>query len=184
MHISFTSLHTDCLINTRTVYAKTPISDAVEADLRRLEELWETRKGTWLFGEHYSAADVFFAPVAARIAGYDLPVSEHAHAYVEAHLHHLPFRQFRAWGQTFASQSFYFRDYKIGEWLGLAPLEARAVDADAVESVNKNCPYSGNPVTDFLEMNGRIYVFCNPYYRDKTVLDPSSWPAFVALVAT
>ena len=39
MHSSFTSLHTDCLMNTRTVYAKTPISDAVEADLRRLEEL-------------------------------------------------------------------------------------------------------------------------------------------------
>ena len=124
MHISFTSLHTDCLINTRTVYAKTPISDAVEADLRRLEELWETRKGTWLFGEHYSAADVFFAPVAARIAGYDLPVSEHARAYVEAHLHHLPFRQFRAWGQTFASQSFYFRDYKIAEWPAFVALVA------------------------------------------------------------
>ena len=127
---------------------------------------------------------MFFASVAARIAGYDLPVSEHARAYVEAHLHHLPSRQFRAWGQTFASQSFYFRDYKIAEWPGPAPLEARAVDADAVESVNKNCPYSGNPVTDFLEMSGRIYEFCNPYYRDKTVLDPSSWPAFVALVAT
>ena len=183
MHSSFTSLRADCPMNTRTAYAKTPVSEAVEADLRRLEELWQARKSTWLFGEHYSVADAFFAPVAARIAGYNLPVSEQARAYVSAHLHHLPFRQFRAWGQTFASQSFYFRDYAIAKWPGPAPLEARAVDADAAESVNKNCPYSGNPVTDFLEMSGRIYGFCNPRCRDKTVLDPSAWPAFMTLAA-
>lgn len=183
MHSSFTNLRADCPMNTRAAYAKTPISEEVEKDLRRLEQLWQTRKGTWLFGEHYSAADAFFAPVAARIAGYALPVTKKAHAYVEAHLHHLPFRQFRAWGQTFASQSFYLRDYAVVEWPGPAPLIARAADADAGDSVNKNCPYSGRPVTDFLEMSGRIYGFCNPRCRDKTVLDPAAWPAFMALVA-
>ena len=40
--------------------------------------LWQTagdrfKGGAWLFGE-YSLADVFFAPVAARIATYGLPV--------------------------------------------------------------------------------------------------------------
>ena len=162
---------------------KPPISEAIEADLRHLEELWQTRKGTWLFGKPYSAADAFFTPVVARIAGYDLPVGAQARAYVEAHLHHLPFRQVCAWQQTFASQSFYFRDYEIAEWPGPAPLEARAVDVDAAESINKNCPFSRNSMTDFLEMSRSIYGFCNPNCRDKTALDPSAWPAFMALVA-
>ena len=77
----------------------------------------------------------------------------------------------------------YLRDYAVAEWPGPAPLIARAADADAGASVNKNCPYSGRPVTDFLEMSGRIYGFCNPRCRDKTVFDPAAWPAFMALVA-
>ena len=54
MHSSFTNLRPDCPMNTRAAYAKTPISEEVEKDLRRLEQLWQTRKGTWLFGEHYA----------------------------------------------------------------------------------------------------------------------------------
>ena len=183
MHSGFHTLRGDCPMNTRNAYANSPVSDALLRDLQRLESLWQPRKSPWLFGESYSAADAFFAPVAARIAGYNLPVSPDARAYVEAHLHHLPFRQFRAWGQTFAAQDSYRRDYPPADWPGPVPLAARAVDADAADSVNKSCPYSGRPVTDFLEFSGNIYGFCNPQCRDKTVLDPVAWPAFMALVA-
>ena len=58
---------------------------------------------------------------------------------------------------------------------------ARAVAAGP--SVNTACPYSGDPVTDFLELDGRIWGFCNPFSRDKTVADPEAWPAFMAMVA-
>ena len=183
MHSGFHTLRGDCPMNTRTAYAKSPVSDGLLSDLYRIETLWQRRKTPWLFGENYSAADAFFAPVAARIAGYNLPVSPDARAYIEAHLHHLPFRQFRAWGQTFAAQDTYRRDYPLAEWPGPAPLAARAADADAADSVNKSCPYSGRDVTDFLEFSGNIYGFCNPRCRDKTVLDPAAWPAFMALVA-
>jgi len=183
MHSGFHTLRGDCPMNTRTAYAKSPVSDALLSDLHRLETLWQGRKTPWLFGESYSVADAFFAPVAARIAGYNLPVSPDAKAYVEAHLHHLPFRQFRAWGQTFAAQDSYRRDYTLTDWPGPAPLAARAADADASDSINKSCPYSGRPVNDFLEFAGNIYGFCNPQCRDKTVLDPAAWPAFMALVA-
>ena len=183
MHSGFHTLRGDCPMNTRNAYAKSPVSDALLSDLHRMEALWKGRKSPWLFGESYSAADAFFAPVAARIAGYNLPVNPDARAYVEAHLHHLPFRQFRAWGQTFAAQDSYRRDYPLADWPGPVPLAARAADADASDSVNKSCPYSGGEVTDFLEFSGNIYGFCNPRCRDKTVLDPAAWPAFMALVA-
>lgn len=183
MHGGFHTLRGDCPMNTRNAYANSPVSDALLRDLQRMEGLWQPRKSPWLVGESYSAADAFFAPVAARIAGYNLPVSPDARAYVEAHLHHLPFRQFRAWGQTFAAQDSYRRDYPLTDWPGPAPLAARAADADAADSVNKSCPYSRRPVTDFLEFSGNIYGFCNPRCRDKTVLDPAAWPAFMALVA-
>ena len=61
-------------------------AQAVLDDLGRIELLWSLARarhgsgGPWLFGE-YSAADVFYAPVAARIIGYGLPVGEAATAY-------------------------------------------------------------------------------------------------------
>ena len=97
-------------MNTRTAYTQTPVSAAVKEDLDRLESLWSKRSGTWLFGA-YSAVDAYFAPVAARIAGYSLPVSEQAQTYVDAHLRSTNFRQFRALGLTFDEQSTYRRDY-------------------------------------------------------------------------
>ena len=59
------------------------------------------------------------------------------------------------------------------------PLPARAVDHGPSE--NATCPYSGDPVTDFMEMDGRIFGFCNPFCRDKTVADPEVWPEFMAI---
>jgi len=52
-----------------------------------------------LFGE-YSLADVFFAPVAARITGYGLPVSDAAATYVAAHIADPAFKAWRAAGMA------------------------------------------------------------------------------------
>ena len=86
MHSGFGALRTACPMNLRVAWAEFTPDAATEADLARLERLWNTARDLsgsdgWLFGA-YSAVDAFFAPVAARIAGYDLPVSDAAQAYV------------------------------------------------------------------------------------------------------
>ena len=185
MHSSFNALRSLCPMNTRIAYAKTPMTDELEADLERLSLLWSIIDDTdspWLFS-NYSAADAFYAPVAARIACYNLPVSEQMMNYVKAHLAHLPFRQFRAIGLTHAPQDFYKRDYPIADWPGPAPLPAKAIEATAGQSVNKKCPYSGEDVHYFLEIEGTIIGFCNESCRDKTVNDPEAWPDFMALLS-
>jgi glutathione S-transferase len=187
MHAGFTALRSHCPMNLRISYTGCNPTDAVLADLARLETIWswalrETgAQGPWLCGA-YSAADVFFAPVAGRIAGYNLPVGAEAAACVAAHLAHPSFRRWRAMGfADGADQEFYRRDYPRRPWPGPAPLAARAVDSGP--AVNAACPYSGKPVTHFLETGGRIYGFCNAFCRDKTVADPEAWPKFVALLS-
>ncbi len=103
MHAGFTALRSDCPMQLLKVWQGFAPSDAVKTDLDRLETLWAHARSThgnetgWLFGA-YSLADVFFAPVAARIAGYDLPVSAAARAYVDLHLADPAFRAWRAEG--------------------------------------------------------------------------------------
>ena len=126
-------------------------------------------------------ADAFFAPVAARIAGHNLPMAPEDMAYVEAHLHHPSFRRWRAMGLVHGpDQPHYLRDWPQRPWPGPVPLPARAVEGSKAE--NDACPYSGKPVSHALELDGRRFGFCNGFCRDKTVADPEAWPAFMALV--
>ena len=184
MHAGFSALRNHCPMNLRVSYQDCAPPDAVLADLARLEILWawakqQTGSETWLCGA-YSAADAFFAPVAARIAGYNLPVSAAAMDYVNAQLAHNSFRRWRAIGMIDgADQAYYRRDYPLRSWPGPAPLPARAVEG--MQSENAACPYSGDPVTHVLELNGRRFGFCNAFCRDKTVADPEAWPKFIAI---
>lgn len=104
MHSGFTALRGACPMNLRVAWAGfTPEAD-VTADLARLEHLWTGARDLsgsdgWLFGG-YSVADAFFAPVAARIAGYDLPVSASAQAYVAQHLTSGPVAEWRRLAQS------------------------------------------------------------------------------------
>jgi glutathione S-transferase len=187
MHAGFTALRNHCPMNLRVSYTDCAPPDAVLADLARLEAIWAWARaetgatGPWLCGD-YSAADVFFAPVATRIATYNLQVGAQAAAYVAAHLAHPSFRRWRAMGMVDgADQDFYRRDYPRRPWPGPVPLEARAVDRGPSE--NTLCPYGGKPVTHFLETGGRVFGFCNAFCRDKTVADPEAWPKFTTLLA-
>lgn len=186
MHSSFSALRSSCPMNVRTAYDWSEPSEEVRSDLARLEVLWQHAKdvsgseGPWLFGD-YSVADAFFAPVAARIAGFSLPVGALAQDYVAAHLAHLPFRRWRAMGLVHgATLPWYAQDYPQVPWPGPAALSATATERR--DSENSSCPYSGEPVTHFLELDGKVYGFCNAFCRDKTVADPEAWPAFMALV--
>lgn len=186
MHAGFTALRGHCPMNLRVSYETCEPPQAVLDDLARLEVIWDwarvqTGSKVWLAGE-YSAADAFFAPVASRIATYNLPVSPRAMDYVMAHLNHNSFRRWRAMGQVDgADQPFYRRDWPQRPWPGPKPMAARAVDG--TDAINTACPYSGDPVSHCLELDGRRWGFCNAFCRDKTVADPEAWGAFMAMIA-
>lgn len=185
MHSSFTSLRGHCPMNIRVSYETCEPPQAVLDDLARLETLWTWARaetgstGPWLCGD-YCAADAFFAPVAARIAGYNLPVSQGAAAYVAAHLAHPLFRRWRAMSLNDGpDQPFYKRDWPTRAWPGPVPLKATVCEGP---SVNTICPYSGKPVTHFLRINGQVLGFCNAFCRDKTRSDPEAWPEAMTLL--
>lgn len=185
MHAGFHDLRGDCPMNLLKSYQDSSPRPEVLADLARLQMIWSRARarfgaeGPWLFGR-YSVADAFFAPVAMRIAGYNLPVSSAAQAYVDAHLADPSFRRWRAMGKAQnLEQPSYRMPYAERPWPGPSPMMAVVADGP---SVNQACPYSGDPVTDFLRLNGKVWGFCNPFCRDKTLHDPEVWPKFVTMI--
>ncbi len=183
MHSGFGALRQACPMNLRHAYEGFEPSREVLADLDRIENLWALGSGgPWLFGA-YSIADAFFAPVAARIAGYDLPVGEAARRYAEAHLTDMAFRRWRAMGlaENYV-QPGYDLDLPRKDWPGPTPIKAKPV-MDATP-INETCPYSDDPVQrDALaEIDGRVIGFCNRFCRDKSVADAGAWPALEGLL--
>ena len=186
MHASYGALRGECPMHLRTAYSDYAISDEARADVARIEDLWSFARarfggdGPWLCGA-YSAADAFFAPIAARFATYGLGTGDAARDYVAAHLGDPAFRRWRAMG--IARQEhlpWYDRDAPRTDWPGPAPRAARAVEDGTPE--NDACPYSGKDITHLLEIDGRVFGFCNAFCRDKTLADPEAWPAFTALL--
>ena len=91
MHSGFGALRSACPMNIeaqlpdvgRRVLAEQP---GVAADLARITQLWgqalAASGGPFLFGG-YSIADAYYAPVAARLRSYALPLPAELAAYVE-----------------------------------------------------------------------------------------------------
>lgn len=185
MHSSFGTLRSKWHVNLRQAYVpQTPPADVIP-ELERLEQLWTHARavtqpdGPWLCGD-YSLVDAIFAPMAARLAIYGFDASPTTQAYVAAHLADPAFRRWRAMGlANEAVMAECERDYTPRDWPGPAPMSAKPVDAGPSE--NATCPYSDLPVTHFMELDGRIFGFCNPFCRDKTVADPAAWPAFMSV---
>ena len=187
MHSGFAALRTHCPMNLRAAYDGIAHREDVLADLARIETVWRHARdrfgadGPWLCGR-YSAADAFFAPVAARIAGYGLPVSADAADYVAAHLADPFFRRWRALGLTRGPDlPWYARDHARRPWPGPTPLPAEAADGP---SENDACPFSGAPVAHYLRLDDRVWGFCNAGCRDKAVADPAAWPAVARMAGT
>lgn len=183
-HAGFGPLRSACPMQLTYQFPGFEPSAAVQDDLNRIQELWALARsrfgqnGPWLFGT-YSLADVFFAPVAARIAGYGLTVDAAAETYMSKHLNDLSFRRWRAMGATKTYDPWpYGQDLERLGWPGPEPLTAAPADGPGE---NETCPYSGDPVTDFLTIGDRVFGFCNPFCRDKTLNDPAAWPQFMAL---
>lgn len=93
MHSSFAALRREHSMNVRRIYPPAPISDDVQAELKRLYEIWAQARarygqdGDFLFGA-WSAADIMFAPVVTRLITYSLPAPRFAQAYATAVITH------------------------------------------------------------------------------------------------
>jgi len=187
MVAGFTALRSECSMQLLHCWQGFDPSPETRADLKRIETLWAharvisgAQSGP-LFGA-YSLADVFYVPVAARIIGYGLPVSETNRGYCLELLSDTSVRQWRAMGLTVKYDPFpYALDLPSDPWPVGGVSAARAVGDGP--STNASCPYSGKPVTHFLELDGQRWGFCNAFCRDKTVADPDAWPKFSAMIA-
>lgn len=90
MHSGFAALrsHLPMDLRRRPRSLTAPLPIAVQEDIGRICALWADCRqrfgsdGAFLFG-HASIADAFYAPVAARLHGYSVPLSEPAATYVE-----------------------------------------------------------------------------------------------------
>ncbi|TCT28456.1 glutathione S-transferase family protein [Martelella mediterranea] len=85
MHSGFQALRASCPMNMRREPAAFAVSDAVHADVRRIETIWkeslQRSGGPFLFGS-FSAADAMFAPVVNRFEIYELAASRSSAAYM------------------------------------------------------------------------------------------------------
>ena len=122
MTSGFSALRGDCPMQLHSQYRGFAPSPAVQADLARLETLWSHARSLsgategWLFGA-YSLADVFYTPVAARILGYDLPVSAAARTYCTALLSDPAVRTWRDMAHEVTYDPLpYALDLPTGDW--------------------------------------------------------------------
>ena len=74
-------------MNARARNRRTPMTPGLEADIDRIDEMWNDcrrrfgARGPWLFGE-YSVADAMYAPVVLRFKTDGPRLSETARWYV------------------------------------------------------------------------------------------------------
>ncbi|MEM8576424.1 MAG: glutathione S-transferase [Pseudomonadota bacterium] len=123
MASGFAALRGECPMQLSHVWEGFEASDAVAADLRRLGDLFAHARGLagdgpWLFGA-YTLADVFYAPVAARIVGYDLPVTNAVRAYALQAVAHPAVKAWQAEGLKVTYDPFpYPQDLPQKPWPG------------------------------------------------------------------
>ncbi|MDE3176021.1 MAG: glutathione S-transferase family protein [Pseudomonadota bacterium] len=89
MHGGFTALRGHCPTQFLRPVRKKALTEAVEADVARIEAAWGDARarfgagGPFLFGA-FSAADAMFAPVVNRFHTYDIDVAAPTRAYMAA----------------------------------------------------------------------------------------------------
>lgn len=89
VHSGLNALRAAMPCNTRARNRIAIITPDAEADIARVAAIWSRAQGEWLFGE-FCAADIMFAPVAARFRTYGVELTGAAKAYEQRLLsHHL-----------------------------------------------------------------------------------------------
>jgi glutathione S-transferase len=99
MHSGFSALRNDCTMNVGVRVKPKPMSDALKANVARIQELWEEGLsrfgGPFLAGGQFSAVDAFFAPVAYRVRTYGLDVGK-GQAWVDHMIAHPAMQEWEA----------------------------------------------------------------------------------------
>jgi glutathione S-transferase len=71
----------------------------VETEISRVSEIWARADESWLFAD-FCAADIFFAPVAARFRTYGVVLEPPAQAYARRLLDHPIAKEWFALGEA------------------------------------------------------------------------------------
>jgi len=88
MHGGFQALRNACPMNLRRPRKSLELSDAVKADILRIENIWRecrtnhAKSGKFLFGR-FGNADSMFAPVVTRFDTYDIQVAKDTRQYMD-----------------------------------------------------------------------------------------------------
>jgi len=94
MHSGYKALRSKMPVNLKQHYKSFEPDAETRADIERLQSLWAwarnefSSQGPYLFGKQFTAADAFFAPVAARFRTYSINLNEHDQAYCDLLLSH------------------------------------------------------------------------------------------------
>jgi glutathione S-transferase len=87
IHSGFTTLRSLWPMNARARNRRTAVTAALEADIERVDEIWNDCRGrfggagAWLFGE-FTVADAMYAPVVLRFNTYGAHISPTARWYM------------------------------------------------------------------------------------------------------
>ena len=116
MHSGFATLRSMWPMNARARNRRTVITAALEADIDRIDEIWNDCRGRfgagggWLFGE-YSVADAMYAPVVLRFNTYGARISQTARWYMAAVLEDAPMQE---WLQGAKRESWTIAAEEVG----------------------------------------------------------------------
>jgi glutathione S-transferase len=113
MHSGFGALRQVCTMNVGLRVRLHAQSAALQADIRRIDELWSeglTRfGGPYLAGAEFTVVDAFYCPVAYRVRTYGIELSGAAAQYA-ARLVELP--SMRAWEAAALQETFRETDHE------------------------------------------------------------------------
>ncbi len=113
MHGGFSALRAECPMNMRRKIGQISVSDAVMADVARIETIWaeclDASGGPFLFGP-FSNADAMYAPVVNRFEVYALSSAAHVEAYSKT-LKALP--AWRAWDEASRAEPWVVEEEEV-----------------------------------------------------------------------
>jgi len=99
MHAGFSALRNECAMNIRRPVKPRTLSAAAQADVARIEAMWQAARarhgGPFLFGA-FCAADAMYAPVVTRLNTYGVGVSRATRDYMDAVMALPAFGEWRA----------------------------------------------------------------------------------------
>lgn len=119
MHSGFQVLRQACPMHLGARFATPPITEALQANIDRVEDIWSEARNRFGGGEPFlygafSAADAMYAPVVTRFDTYQIPVREATRAYMDAVLTH---PAFVAWRNAALIEPWSIPEYAAGHTL-------------------------------------------------------------------